>query len=102
MSPSVDTRLFVRGDILKKVFDDIDVIGSACKQLLIEMIEADGILLTHDYWYRLSEIERSLSKTFGGDATPLLMKRIETGIAALCHAELLAPVRGRTGAKPDC
>jgi hypothetical protein len=72
MSPTVDNQDLVRGDIIKKVFDEIDIIGSACKQLLIDVIEADDMTLDHDNWHTLSEIERSLSKTFGEDATPLL------------------------------
>ena len=101
MLPLIGYRPFIRGDIIRSVLEGIDVIGSACKQLLIDMIETDGIILDQDNWHRLSEIERSLSKTFGGDATPLLMKRMETGIAALYHAEPLAPVRSQTGAKLD-
>ena len=88
MSPSVDTRPYVRGDIIKKAFDEIEIIGRACQQLVIEIIESNGLVPDQDNWYRLSEIEKSLAKMLGEDATQLLMKRIDRGIVAFDHLEL--------------
>ena len=76
MMSSVGNAWIVRGDILKDVFDEMDIIGSACTQLLIEVIESKGIILDEEDWYKLSELERALMKTFGEDATPLLVERI--------------------------
>ncbi|MEO9295314.1 MAG: hypothetical protein ABI347_06915 [Nitrososphaera sp.] len=77
------------------MFNEIDIIGCACRQLLIDMIESDGIILNHDNWHMLSAIEQSLSKTFGEDAALLLIKRIEMGIDALYRLELSPPLDGQ-------
>ena len=80
MLASTGNQQLVRGDVLKSVFEEIDIIGIACKQLLIDLLELEGIVFDDNNWYLSSEIEKALLKTFGEDATPLLMKRIELGI----------------------
>lgn len=80
MMPITSHGDLVRGDILRIVFEDLDIIGIACKRLLIEFIESDGLVLDHDNWYMLSMVERSLLKIFGRDATDLLLKRIEVAV----------------------
>lgn len=80
MMPLTSHARLVRGDVLRIVLDDLDVIGTACKRLLIESIESDGLVLDRDNWHMLEAVKQSLLKIFGEDATYLLLQRIEIGL----------------------
>lgn len=67
----------IRGDILKKAFNKFDYLGETTKEVLIEDLELQGIMLDDKHHYRLGEIENYFNSLFGRDVTPLLIVRLK-------------------------
>jgi hypothetical protein len=85
----------IRGDILKRAFDNLDVLGPAVKESIIEHIERQGVVLDSKHYHTLEEIEKLLSSIFGGAATELLVERLRRGTHVLkSSVNIAAPVAG--------
>jgi hypothetical protein len=80
MSPGKD-EMHVRGDLIRKVFDQLNFLSQTFKELMIERLEADGMTLDARHKYTLKEIEKSLSALFGRDAAELIIKKMLRGLA---------------------
>jgi len=48
----------IRGDILKKAFDQFDYLGIATREYLIEDIKQQGIVFDDKHYCQLEEIEK--------------------------------------------
>lgn len=73
----------VRGDMIKKSFDELNIFGPALKQAMVDYIERRGNPLDDEHYYTLKEIRIELSDIFGEDAASLLVERLRRGIDAL-------------------
>ncbi len=80
MSPGKDHESPIRGDIIRQAFEQLNVLGQAFKDLMIERLEEDGMVFDAGHSYSLKEIEGSLSAVFGRDATALIIKKIKRGL----------------------
>lgn len=66
----------IRGDILKDAMDSLgDVIGPTMKEMLIEYIERQDIILDNKHYYRFEEIYNRFLDLFGKAGAPLLVER---------------------------
>lgn len=83
----------IRGDILKKAFDQFDYLGIATKQYLIEDIEKQGIVFDGKHYYKLDEIEKRFKELFGRDVTPLLIEKLKRNLNnVMTVAVMLMPI----------
>lgn len=73
----------VRGDIIRKAFDEVDVLGQPVKEEIIMFIERRGNSLDSKHHYSLKEIKIELAEVFGDDAALLITERLKRGIDAL-------------------
>lgn len=67
----------IRGDILKNALKQFDYLGISVRDVLIEDIEQNGIVLDDKHYYTLKDIEKRFTELFGKDVTPLLIERIQ-------------------------
>ena len=70
----------VRGDVVMKALDKLNVFGVAFREVIVYYLENRGITLDKAHCYSLREIERHLRVLFGEQVTPRIMKMIEAGI----------------------
>ena len=72
----------VRGDVIRKALDNLDVMGLNVKDVLTDYFQKDGIILDGQHFYTLDDMKRELATLFGEAATQLLVHQIEAGIKA--------------------
>jgi hypothetical protein len=75
-----DRKQAMRGDIIRKAFEELDVLGRSLKNMIIEEIERSGIVLDSKNYYSLGEIENRLQTLFSKDGTELLLKQMEKAL----------------------
>lgn len=85
----------IPGDIIKKAFDALDVLGQDLKDSMVRYIERRGNSLDSEHSYSLKEIEIELADIFGEDAAKLLVEKVGRAIHALkAFAVLAIPAGG--------
>jgi hypothetical protein len=85
----------IRGDIIKKSFEELDVLGPALKEGMIAYIERRGNPLDKEHYYTLKEIKIEFAEVFGEHAALLLVERLRRGIDALKSLYVaIAPAAG--------
>lgn len=85
----------IPGDIIKKAFDALDVLGQDLKESMIRYIERRGNMLDNEHSYSLKEIEIELADILGEDAAKLLVEKVGRAISTLkAFAVLTIPVSG--------
>ena len=67
----------IRGDVLRDALRQFDSLGTSMKELLIQDIEAQGIVLDDKHYYALRDIAKRFDELFSKDVTPLLIERIK-------------------------
>ena len=67
----------IRGDVLKNALKQFDYLGISVRDMVIEDIENQGIVLDDKHYYSLKDIEKRFDELFGKDVTPLLIERIK-------------------------
>jgi len=80
----------IPGDVIKKAFDALDVLGQDLKDSMIRYIERRGNSLDSEHSYSLKEIEIELTDIFGEDAAKLLVEKVGRAIHALKTFAVLA------------
>ena len=73
----------VRGDIIRKALDGLDILGRTVKEMIIEDIERSEITLDNKHYYPLRQIEERLIELFGEDGASLLIKRLRERLETL-------------------
>ncbi len=85
----------IRGDIIRKDFDELDALGPMLKDGMISYIERRGNPLDAGHTYTLKEIKIELGDVFGEDAAALLVEKLRRGVdAAKSFVIMAAPVAG--------
>lgn len=85
----------IRGDLIRKSFDELDVLGQALKEEMMAYIERRGNPLDKEHYYTLKELKIEFAEIFGEDAASLLVERLKRGIdvlKSLCI--IIMPVAG--------
>lgn len=67
----------IRGDVLRDALRCFDSLGTSMRELLIQDIEEQGILLDDKHYYALRDIAKRFDELFSKDVTPLLIERIK-------------------------
>jgi hypothetical protein len=67
----------VRGDALKKALDKFDFLGIGGRDLLVEDIEREGIVLDDKHFYSFKTIEDNLTSVFDIEVAPLLTEKLK-------------------------
>ncbi len=80
----------IRGDIIKKSFDELDVLGQPLKEEIIAFIERRGNPLDSNHYYSLKEIRLELGVVFGDDAALLITERLKRGMRAIKSLAIVA------------
>ena len=75
-----DRKQAVRGDIIRKAFEELDLLGQSLKDVIIEEIERSGIVLDSKNYYSLGEIENRLQTLLGKEGAELLLKKMEKAL----------------------
>lgn len=85
----------IRGDVIRKGFDELDVLGPSLKDGMLAYIERRGNPLDADHTYTLKEMKIELGDVFGEDAAALLVEKLRRGIDTVKSLAILAvPVTG--------
>lgn len=85
----------IRGDVIRKGFEELDVLGLTLKEKMITYIERRGNPLDADHTYTLKEMKVELGVVFGEDAAAVLVDRLRRGVdTAKSLIILAAPVAG--------
>jgi hypothetical protein len=70
----------IRGDLIKKGLDSLDVLGLALKHVIIEYVEKRDYVLDDKHAYSLAAIETDLASIFGEDAAKLIIAKVTRSI----------------------
>jgi hypothetical protein len=73
----------IRGDSIKKLFNNIDFLDRITIEMIVKGIEEDAIVLDDKHHYSLSVIEKYLSKLLGEHAAQLIIARLQSGVQGL-------------------
>lgn len=70
----------VRGDILRKALEDLDLWGEQFSIAIVKILQANGLVFNAYHYYRLDFINRQLRRLFGRKTSAHIMELIEIGI----------------------
>jgi hypothetical protein len=70
----------VRGDVLSKALDDLDLWGEQFSIVITKMLQANGLVFDAHHCYSLRDIEKQLQRLLGRETTRHIRALIEIGI----------------------
>jgi hypothetical protein len=73
----------IRGDNIKKAFEQLDFLDQSTTEIIIKSIERNKITLDDEHHYSIIDIEHQLSKILGEHAARLIVSRLQSGSQGL-------------------
>jgi hypothetical protein len=70
----------VRGDILGKALEDLDLWGEQFSIAIIKILQTNGLVFNAYHYYQLGVISRQLRRLFGRETSSRMMELIKIGI----------------------
>jgi hypothetical protein len=70
----------VRGDILRKALDDLDLWGDQFSRAITRLLQAKGFVFDAKHYYSLSEINKVLTRLLGRENSRHILTVIEIGV----------------------
>ncbi|AIF82291.1 hypothetical protein NTE_00209 [Candidatus Nitrososphaera evergladensis SR1] len=70
----------VRGDVLQKALDDLDLWGEEFSRVIAKILQANGLVFDANYYYSLDDIEKPLRRFLGRENARQICEVIKIGI----------------------
>jgi hypothetical protein len=70
----------VRGDVLRKALDDLDLWGENFGIIITKMLQANGLVFDAHHYYSLYDIKKELQRLLGRESSRHIIAIIEIGI----------------------
>jgi hypothetical protein len=70
----------VRGDVLQKALDDLDLWGEEFSRVIAKILQANGLIFHAECYYSINDIEKPLQKWLGRENAQQICEVIKIGI----------------------
>lgn len=70
----------VRGDVLQKALDDLDLWGEEFRRVIAKILQANGLIFHAECYYSINDIEKPLQKWLGRENAQQICEVIKIGI----------------------
>lgn len=70
----------VRGDVLRRALDDLDLWGEYFGIIIAKMLQANGLVFDARHYYSLYDIKKELQRLLGRESSRHIIEIIEIGV----------------------